>query len=98
MAKDEVEFVEEIPPPRRGNLWVVRLKPLVENPGRPGLIQTCDSAQQAYDAVKNLNARNVIIPRPDHHWVFTARDNVVYGIYKGPGKKVTSRGSVRRTK
>lgn len=93
----EVRFVKEIPPPGRHNPWMDRLRPLVTHPGRPAEIFIADSAENARDAVKNLNARKVIIPRPDHHWVFTARENVVFAIYKGKGGRTTN-ARVRRAK
>lgn len=96
MAK--VRFVDEIPPPGQNGVWVERLRPLVANPNRPAIIFTAESAEQAGNAVDNLNRRRVFIPRPDHDWVFMSRENVVYAIYKGPGRSKITRARVRRAK
>lgn len=90
------KLVDEIPPKGRQGVWVERLSICVQNPGRPAQVLVAKSVEAAQDAADNLRRRLVIIPRPDHQWVFTARENVVYAIYKGPGRRKNAR--VRRTK
>lgn len=98
-SKEETEFkfVDEIPPKGRAGIWVRRLHPLVENPGRAAQVLVCRSAKQAANTVDNLNRRLVVIPRTDHHWVFMSRENLVFAIYQGAGRRQKN-GSVRRAK
>lgn len=80
-------------PPRKasGNQgkWLDILSPIMKAPYRAKwcLIMEFDSAISATSAQKNLSQRKVIIPEPDHDWSFSARDNELYGIYRGPFSK-----------
>jgi hypothetical protein len=94
----EVRFVKEIPPKRAASKWVTLLQPLLEQPGRPAQIMIAKSTRAAQSAVDNLTRRRVIIPRPDHHWEFTSRENLVFAIYKGRGGRLKQDARVRRTK
>lgn len=109
--REEVVFIDEIPPKRGGGTsWSHILLPLTKRGGigRPALVKVCDTPQQAIDAQGNLRKRNVKIPFPDGNWEFYSRGCDVYAIFKGrvPPKAVrtktkrggSSSGSVRRAR
>ena len=69
--------------------WMEILAPLLKVPFKAKwcLIRTFPSRVSATSAQKNLTQRRVNIPEPDHNWSFSARDNELYAIYRGPYMK-----------
>lgn len=101
---EEIEFVEEVPARSGGGTrWAQLLLPLTRKGGigRPALIKTMDTPEQAMDAQSNLTQRRVRIPEPDGRWEFYSRGVEVFAIYRGknPARRGTNgRTSVRRAK
>ena len=99
--EDEVEFVDEIPIKAGGGTrWAQILVPLTRSGGigRPALVKTCATPEQAQDAQGNLSKRNVRIPQPDGDWSFYSRGCEVYAIFRGAVKKRANARTVPKTR
>lgn len=83
MDADELVFVDEVPPPRRGSVsWYRRLAPLRENPGRWAAINEYRTRGSAATMLWQFQSGRVSNVSPDDY-VFERRDTVLYAVYKG---------------
>lgn len=92
--KVTVEFYEEGLPGVGQALtnWNAVLMVVVGRPGTWAKVYDAENPEQAYNAVKNLNKREINIPYPDHLWSFASRMGQVFAKYDGP-----KRGRIGRT-
>lgn len=88
MSDTPTEIVWEDPAPRRTGrggqfgIWIERLSPLLEHPGRWAVVLESETPSRAYGIAHNLSHHRLRVPPGE--WEYTARGNKVYARYLGP--------------
>ena len=84
-----IRFVDELPLPQASGrgVWLERLQPLTEQPGRWAQVYQATTPRRANGLVQNLKRRRAMIPFPEHEWSFASRGSIVYARYEGAPKR-----------